>query len=143
MEPFSRLSLYARAVSHATVYFDGASRGNPGPMAGGAVVTINEERRVLRGERGHGTNNEAEYLGLLLGLQDALERGATTVEVCGDSELVLRQLEGKYRVKAQNLRPHYEAAKRILTSFEHVAFRWVPRAENAAADRAANEALDR
>lgn len=141
-QPFSPAPPLPRLVSHAIIYFDGACRGNPGPMAGGAVVQMDGGRTVLRGARSHGTNNEAEYEGLLLGLRFAQEHGARTVEVCGDSQLVIRQLEGTYGVNAENLRPLHREAKRLLRAFRDVRLRWVRREENRDADRAANEALD-
>lgn len=130
-------------MTHATVWFDGASRGNPGPMAGGAVVEIDGESTVLHGTPGHGTNNEAEYEGLILGLEHARQAGADTVEVRGDSQLVIRQLDGRYRVRKDHLVPLHARAKRLLEPFRQVHLQWVPRGDNAAADRAANEALDR
>lgn len=111
-------------------------------MAGGAVVEIGTKKATLHGERGRGTNNEAEYDGLILGLRHAAQQGARTVSVRGDSQLVLRQLEGRYKVKAPNLRARYEEAKALLGRFEQVSLEWVPRAQNAAADQAANDALD-
>lgn len=128
---------------HADVWFDGASKGNPGRMAGGAVVAVEGRREVLRGKVGHGTNNEAEYEGLILGLDHALRAGADTVTVRGDSQLVIRHLEGRYQVKADNLKPLYAEARRLLHAFQKHRLEWVPRADNAEADRAANEALER
>jgi len=126
---------------HAEVWFDGACSGNPGPTGGGAIVVIGGARTVLSEHGGVGTNNEAEYLGLLVGLRHARERGADTVTVRGDSQLIIRQLEGRYQVKAPNLRPRYEEAKALLAGFTHVSLEWVPRAQNAAADQAARDAL--
>ena len=122
----------------AHVRFDGASLGNPGPMGAGAVVDIvglPSARKELAMPLGDGTNNEAEYHGLILGLRHALAAGADEVEVAGDSQLVIRQLEGKYTVKAANLRPLHDEARRLLARFRRVKLRWVPRDENADADR--------
>ncbi len=126
----------------ARVWFDGASRGNPGRMAGGAIMECAGRRRVIRGPAGHGTNNEAEYQGLILGLRAARDAGADSVVVRGDSQLVIRQLEGRYRVNAPNLQPYYREAKALMDDFESVRFEWVRRGANEDADRAANEALD-
>ncbi len=128
---------------HATVWFDGASKGNPGRIGGGAVVEIAGKREVVRVDLGRGTNNEAEYGGLIAGLKRARDRGATQVTVRGDSQLAIRQLEGRYQVKAPNLRPLFDEAKALLGAFSQVRLEWVRREENSAADRAANEAIGR
>lgn len=127
---------------HADVWFDGASRGNPGPMAGAAVVRIDGRTMVVPGPKGRGTNNEAEYQGLIVGLQAARDAGATSVHVRGDSQLAIRQLEGRYSVKAPNLKPLFAEAKALLGGFAQVKLEWVKRADNAEADAAANAALD-
>lgn len=129
-------------MTHADIWFDGASRGNPGPMAGGVVLAMDGRKEVLHGPPGRGTNNEAEYHGLLLGLETAAARGASSVHVRGDSELIIRQLEGKYKVKAANLKPYFDRAKQLLAGFDQVTLEWVRRADNAEADQAANDALD-
>lgn len=126
---------------HATVWFDGASKGNPGPAGGGAVVDAAGRRHVVRVRMGIATNNEAEYRGFIAGVEKAKALGATKLTVHGDSQLILRQLEGRYQVKAPNLRPLYEEARRAMTGFESVRFEWVRREQNADADRAANEAI--
>ncbi len=128
---------------HADIWFDGASRGNPGPMAGGAIVLLDGQRTVLQGTVGRGSNNEAEYQGLILGLKHAANHGATTVHVRGDSQLILRQLEGQYQVKAANLKPYHQEAMQLLRKFEDVRLEWVRREHNGDADAAANAALDR
>ncbi len=111
-------------------------------MAGGAVVEMSGQPTTLHGEPGFGTNNEAEYDGVILALEHALSEGATSATICGDSQLIIRQLEGKYRVKAPNLQSRYQRARALLAQFEWVEFRWVKREDNAAADQAANDALD-
>jgi len=129
-------------VLHATVWFDGACTGNPGPMGAGAVVEAGEGSQVLSRRFGRGTNNEAEYHGLILGLRHALAAGADQATVRGDSQLVLRQLEGGYRVRAANLRPLWEEARGLVGRFKSVRLEWVPREENEAADAAARAALE-
>ncbi len=126
---------------HATVWFDGACSGNPGPMGGGAVVEAGGKRRVVSVPLGRGTNNEAEYGGLIAGLKAALDAGASRVTVHGDSHLVLRHLEGRYQVKAANLRPLYQEAKALLARFDETRLVWVRREQNAAADQAARDAI--
>ena len=130
-----------RCGVHAEVWFDGACSGNPGPMGGGAVIVIDGKEEAVSKALGNGTNNEAEYGGLIAGLGAALRRGAASVTVRGDSQLVLRQLEGKYQVKAANLRPYYDQAKALLERFDPVKLVWVPRDQNAGADAAARRAI--
>jgi ribonuclease HI len=125
----------------ATVHFDGACSGNPGPMGAGAVVEMGGERRVLSRAMGRGTNNEAEYHALILGLRHALAAGADEVEVRGDSELILRQLEGRYKVSAANLKQLHAEARALLGRLHRFRLQWIPRAENAEADRAARAAI--
>jgi ribonuclease HI len=123
---------------------DGASRGNPGPAAIGVVVT-DARGQVLRevGEFiGPATNNVAEYRALLRALEEARALGADSVEVRSDSELLVSQLRGTYRVKSPDLGPLYLEAVRLLRSFARHTVTKVPRGRNAAADALANRALD-
>lgn len=101
------------------LYSDGGSRGNPGDSAYAYIVCDQEGREVSSGSNYLGvmTNNEAEYRGLLAGLRDLQGRGAAEVEVFMDSELVIKQLKGQYRVKAANLAPLYREAVNMLTGF--------------------------
>lgn len=127
------------------LYCDGASRGNPGPSALGFVL-MDEDGRVVRSEGRrlpHGTNNQAEYQALLAGLAAAAEAGAKILVVRADSELMIRQLMGRYRVRNPGLLPLYEKAVRLMSGFASVQLEHVPRSNNAHADRLANEALDR
>ena len=129
------------------VYADGGARGNPGPAAIGAVVvdpstdpptvvaTVSEAIGVT-------TNNVAEYRALIAGLEAALEHGARRVEVRADSQLVVRQVLGEYRVKQAHLRPLCEDARRLLGEFDEVRMLHVPRAQNVDADALVNAALD-
>jgi ribonuclease HI len=127
------------------VNVDGGARGNPGPAAIGAVVQ-NAAGEVLeeRGERiGTATNNVAEYRALLLGIERAAALGAGELELVGDSELIVRQVQGKYKVKDATLRELHGEVKRALRPFEGSwSIRHVRRAENAEADRLVNLALD-
>jgi ribonuclease HI len=126
------------------VNVDGGARGNPGPAAGAAVVTTPDGELLLeRGELlGRVTNNVAEYRGLLLGLAAAREVGATEVELIGDSELVIKQLTGVYKVKHPDMRPLHAQALAALAAFDRWSARAVPRAQNAAADALVNATLD-
>ncbi len=128
---------------HADIWFDGACYGNPGPIGGGAIVEAGGKRHVERVFLGRGTNNEAEYGGLIAGLKRAAALGATSVTVAGDSQLIIRHLEGRYKVKAANLRPLYLEAKALLEAFDDVRLQWIRREMNAAADQAARDAIDK
>ena len=131
-------------MSRVTVNFDGGSRGNPGPAAIG-VVLRNGDGSVLEeaGETiGEATNNVAEYKALLRGIELAAAHGVGELELVGDSDLVVRQVEGRYKVKNAGLKPLHEEVKRALGGFDSWSIRWVRRAENGDADRLVNEALD-
>ena len=131
-------------MSRITVNFDGGSRGNPGPAAIG-VVLRNGDGNVLEeaGETiGEATNNVAEYKALLRGIELAAAHGVGELELVGDSDLVVRQVEGRYKVKNAGLKPLHEEVKRALGGFDSWSIRWVRRAENGDADRLVNEALD-
>jgi ribonuclease HI len=131
-------------MSRLTVNVDGGARGNPGPAAIGVVVR-NGGGEVLEevGEPiGEATNNVAEYRALLRGIELAAAHGATDLELVGDSELVVRQVEGRYKVKNAGMKQLHEQVKRALRDFDSWSIRHVRRAENADADRLVNEALD-
>ena len=123
---------------------DGGSRGNPGPAGYGAVV-FSPEGDVLaeRAESiGIATNNVAEYQGLIAGLTAARELGATEVAVRMDSKLVVEQMSGRWQIKHAALKPLAAAAHEVAAAFDSVTYTWIPRAQNAHADRLANEAMD-
>jgi ribonuclease HI len=123
---------------------DGGSRGNPGPAAYGYVLE-SEDGHVLdaRGETiGTATNNVAEYRGLIAGLESALERGVDELEVVSDSELLVRQMQGEYKVKNETLRELQREAAELASQLSRVTYTAVRRAHNELADRLVNEALD-
>jgi ribonuclease HI len=126
------------------VNVDGGSRGNPGPAAIAAVVTTPEGGLIEERSDtiGVATNNVAEYRALLLGIQLAKAHGASEVDLIGDSELIVRQVRGEYRVKDAGLRPLHAEALKALRDFERWSISHVRRDENAAADALLNEALD-
>lgn len=126
------------------VYSDGAARGNPGPAGAGAVLVEPSGQVVDRLGKylGVQTNNYAEYMGLLLGLRKARQLGVREVEVYADSELMIRQLGGRYQVKSPSLRPLYEEALKLLNDFSRVKLVHVPREMNEAADEMSNRAID-
>jgi ribonuclease HI len=131
-------------VGKLTVNVDGGARGNPGPAAIGVVVR-NDDGAVVEavGEAiGRQTNNVAEYQALLRGLELARAHGADVVELVGDSELVVRQIEGRYKVKNADLKPLHARAKEMLGEFANWEIRHVKRAQNAEADALVNQALD-
>lgn len=127
-----------------TVEADGGSRGNPGPAGYGAVVRQGDAVLAERAAGiGRATNNVAEYRGLLAGLDAALELDPDAeVEVRMDSKLVVEQMSGRWKVKHPDMRPLAAQAAQFVQRFPRVSFTWIPRAQNAAADRLANEAMD-
>ena len=131
-------------MSRLTVNVDGGARGNPGPAAIGVVVR-DSAGEVLEelGERiGEATNNVAEYRALLKGIELAAAHGASDLELVGDSELVVRQVEGRYKVKNVGMKELHDQVRRALRDFDSWSIRHVRRGDNADADRLVNEALD-
>jgi len=126
------------------LFTDGAARGNPGPAGAGAVLTKEDGSVVARCGKflGSQTNNYAEYMGLLLGLEAALKLGANELQLFADSELMVRQLNGVYKVRNPGLRPLFEQAKKLLGQFRKVRIEHVPREQNALADEMSNRAID-
>jgi ribonuclease HI len=128
-----------------TLQFDGGSRGNPGPAGIGVVLRAADGTTLVTLGRyiGRATNNVAEYKALVTALQKAHEIGARKVRVLGDSELVVKQMRGEYRVKNPDLRVLYEEASRLLREFEAATIDHNYRESNALADKLANLAMDR
>lgn len=125
------------------LYFDGASRGNPGPAAVGWVLVSGDGIVAEDGERiGEATNNQAEYRALIAGLQAARDRGFDAVEARGDSELIVKQVTGEWNANDPTLREHRVTVRELLTKFDEWTISHVPRAVNDRADALANEALD-
>ncbi|HEY1688899.1 MAG TPA: ribonuclease HI family protein [Solirubrobacteraceae bacterium] len=126
------------------VNVDGGARGNPGPAAAACVISSPEGETLLeRAELlGSVTNNVAEYRALLLGLRSASELGADELELIGDSELVVKQIQGLYKVKHAAMKPLYLEAMQALRGFSSWSIKSVPRAKNAHADALVNQALD-
>lgn len=126
------------------IYTDGGARGNPGP-AGVGVVIYDTNKKVVQelGEYiGKQTNNQAEYKALILGLVRAKTLGADEVECYLDSELVVKQMQGKYRVKNAKLKPLYAEVVELVKYFEQISYAHVVREKNEEADRLVNEAID-
>lgn len=126
------------------VYADGASRGNPGPASFGAVVFDESGRELHRVAKriGRATNNVAEYRGAIAGLEAAIALGARRVELRLDSELVVRHLQGLYRVRHPALRKLFVRTQELRRRLESLEARSIPRERNRLADSLANLALD-
>lgn len=139
MEP-----LFATPDSEATLFTDGGARGNPGPAASGAVLVspggdvLHEAGRYL----GVATNNVAEWTALEIGLEAALEHGVRQLAVRMDSELVVKQLSGEYRIKHPDLQPISRRVNALLRRFSGVEIKHVRRKENKLADALVNRILD-
>lgn len=127
-----------------TAHCDGGSRGNPGPAGYGAVVTDSAGKVVARLSRylGHQTNNFAEYQGLLAVLQWAVDNGKKRLRVVSDSELMVKQMKGIYKVKHPGLLPLWQEARRLAGQLSGFEMRHTLRGGNKEADRLANEAMD-
>lgn len=134
----------AVTLPRAIMYFDGASRGNPGPSGAGAVIlepggkVVEEVGRFL----GVQTNNVAEYQSAILGFETALRLGIRELDVRADSLLVVQQLKGLWKIKHPGLIPLWEKARALLTRFDRVDLRHVPRELNTLADEMSNRAID-
>lgn len=125
------------------IYFDGGSRGNPGPAAAGVVIKEDRTPLLRAGYfLGHLTNNQAEYKGLILSLQAAAGSGRDEIKIFCDSELVARQITGQYRVKSPDLKPLHAQAMRLLDGFATWSIQHIKRRHNAEADKMANLAMD-
>lgn len=126
------------------IYVDGASRGNPGRAGAGAVIK-GPDGSVLKRLKKYldiTTNNMAEYRALIIAFEAARSLGIRRIRVFADSELMVKQINGQYRVKSADLRPLYEKAVRLLKGFEEAEIEHVYREENSDADALANEAID-
>jgi ribonuclease HI/ADP-ribose pyrophosphatase YjhB (NUDIX family) len=127
------------------LYSDGGSRGNPGPSAAGFVIMDSETGQVIEEGGvylGITTNNQAEYHGLRLGVERAIEKGILTLECRLDSQLVVNQVNGNYHIKNQDLWPIYERVKSYTPQFEKISFVYIPREYNQRADAVVNRLLD-
>lgn len=131
--------------SRYVLYSDGGSRGNPGPSAAAFIILDNEQSQIVEQDGlylGITTNNQAEYHGLRLGVERAIEKGILTLECRLDSMLVVNQLNGSYHIKNRELWPIYERIRSYLPQFDRINFVYVPREENKQADALVNKLLD-
>jgi probable phosphoglycerate mutase len=141
----SATSVHDVSAESFTAHCDGGSRGNPGPSGYGAVIEDAGGRVVARLSEflGVRTNNYAEYAGLLAVLKWANGNGAKRLRVISDSELMVKQMQGKYAVKSPILRPLFEEARKLARRIESFEMRHTLRGGNQEADRLANKAMDK
>jgi ribonuclease HI len=132
------------STNNIIAYIDGGSRGNPGPAAYAAVIKTPDGSPVasLSEFLGNTTNNCAEYQALLAALRYAVEHGYRALEVVSDSELLVRQIQGRYKVRSADLTPLYRQACKLISQLSSFSIRHVMREENQEADRLANETMD-
>jgi len=128
-----------------TAHVDGGARGNPGPAAYGVVIHDPTRKKIaeLSQYLGHRTNNYAEYSGLLAALRYAIAHHIQSLRIISDSELMVRQMKGIYKVRHPELRKLYDEAQHLTSQIEHVEIRHALREHNRDADRLANQAMDR
>ncbi len=130
-------------VKKVIIHSDGVSRGNPGLAAIGATIKDEHGKLIahISQEIDRTTNNQAEYQAVIAALEEAIRLGARQVELNSDSELIVKQIKGEYRVKKATLKPLYQQAKQLQNRLESFAINHIPRHQNAEADRLANRAL--
>lgn len=130
-------------MKKATLYTDGGARGNPGPAGIGYVLKIGDRAPIEEGVAiGEATNNQAEYEALKCGLTRAKKESVRHLTVYMDSELVIKQISGEYRVKNKELQALHQTICGLIEAFEKIIFTHVPRAKNKRADELVNDALD-
>jgi len=126
----------------AKLHTDGGARGNPGPAGIGVVLEFSDNKKLFKKYIGEGTNNQAEYQALILGLEEAKKVGAEEVDCYLDSELVVKQLNREYKVKNEGLAPLFIKVYNLTQQFKKVKFIHVFREDNIEADKLVNEAMD-
>lgn len=139
-----RSKVHPEIIDNYLLQFDGACRGNPGNCGCGYVIykngiSIKENNIFLHCKN---TNNFAEYMGFIYGITEALQLNITTLHIQGDSQLVLKQVQGLWKVKSDNLKEKHDLACNLLRKFEIVTFEHIERKKNKIADALANKALD-
>ena len=130
-------------IKRLVIFTDGAAAPNPGPAAIGAIIKDEQGKLLARISQriGRATNNQAEYRAIIAALEKAVSLGAKHVEVNSDSELVVKQINGKYRVKKATLKPLYQEVKRLQGLLESFTITHIPRQQNTEADKLANKLL--
>jgi len=133
------------SVNKVIINTDGAARGNPGPAAIGAIIKDDTGKVLARISRhiGSTTNNQAEYHAVIAALEKAVSLGVKNVVLKSDSELLVNQINGRYKIKNAALRPLYQEVVKLAGSLEKLTVSYIPRAQNAGADALANQALDK
>jgi ribonuclease HI len=132
------------SINRVIICVDGAARGNPGPAAIGATIRDEKGKLMVRISQRIGitTNNQAEYQAIMAALEKAINLGAKHIELKSDSELVVKQINGRYRVKNKALQPLYQKVKQLIGALGDFTIAHIPREQNAEADKLANKALD-
>jgi len=132
-------------IKRVVIHADGASLGNPGPAAIGATIKSEQGKLIasISQRIGRTTNNQAEYKALIAALEEAIRLGAKQVDISLDSELVVKQINGEYRVRKAALKPLYQQVKRLLSLLEGFTITHIPRQQNTEADNLASIALKR
>lgn len=132
------------SITRVIINADGAARGNPGPAAIGVTIKDNKGNLITSISRriGRTTNNQAEYRAIIAGLEKAVKLGVKQVKVYSDSELVVKQINGSYRVKNTSLRILYENVLKLAGSLERFSIEHIPRSRSTEVDNLANKALD-
>jgi len=130
-------------IKRVVIFTDGASRGNPGPAAIGAIIKDEQGNPITSISQpiGRTTNNQAEYRALIAALEEAKRLGVDQVDICSDSEWLVKQISGRYRVKAASIKPLYQRVRQLQSQFKGFTITHIPRSENAEADGLANMAL--
>lgn len=128
-------------MEHAIINFDGGARPNPGQMAIGCIVRTDRGTWTDSQQLGHGTNNEAEYRALIRGINLAREIDCTSLEAAGDSELIVRQVQGEYDVNEPNLRRLRDRVMTLVDEMDEFTIHHVPREANQRADKLVDQAF--
>lgn len=127
-----------------TLYTDGGARGNPGPAGAGALLLAPDGKEVeaISAYLGELTNNQAEYRALLLGLQAAIDNDVRELDVRMDSELIVKQMKGEYKVKHPDMKVLHAQARQLVVQFDSISFHHIRRELNSDADALVNQAID-
>jgi ribonuclease HI len=139
------MSSYSPPQNYLIAYSDGGARGNPGPAGYGVVIKDESGKKIadLSEYLGHQTNNFAEYQGLIAALEYAIEHGHKALKVISDSELLVRQIKGIYKVKNSVLKDLHARAKELIAKLDWFSIEHVLRGKNSEADQLANDAMDK
>ncbi len=136
--------IFKTNMTSALLFSDGGSRGNPGIAGAGFVLTQADGAVITQGckKLGIATNNVAEYTALIFGIQAAQKNGVKNLRCMLDSELVVKQVNGEYKVKHPDMKPLFAEVQKLAANFDSISFEHIPREQNAVADSLANKAMD-